>query len=97
MGWRRSTPPTPAWRAGGGTWPPTWPPARETGPGPDGSSRDSGRYSLRVGALATAAGTLGRAADLLEGSPERAGAELTLIETLALAGRVDEAAAAGTG
>jgi DNA-binding CsgD family transcriptional regulator len=58
--------------------------------------RDSGRYSLGVGALATAVGTLRRAADLLEGSPERAEAELTLIEALALAGRVDEAAAAGT-
>ncbi len=58
--------------------------------------RDSGRYSLGVGALATAVGTLRRAADLLEGSPERADAELTLIEALALAGRVDEAAAAGT-
>jgi DNA-binding CsgD family transcriptional regulator len=58
--------------------------------------RESGRYSLQVGALATAAGTLRRAADLLEGSPERAEAELTLIEALALAGRVDEAAAAGT-
>jgi DNA-binding CsgD family transcriptional regulator len=58
--------------------------------------RDSGRYSLEVGALATAVGTLRRAADLLEGDPERAEAELTLIEALALAGRVDEAAAAGT-
>ena len=58
--------------------------------------RDSGRYSLEVGALATAVGTLRRAADLLEGSPERAEAELMLIEALALAGRVDEAAAAGT-
>lgn len=58
--------------------------------------RDSGRYSLEVGALATAVGTLRRAADLLEGSPERSGAELILIEALALAGRVDEAAAAGT-
>ena len=58
--------------------------------------RDSGRYSLEVGALATAAGTLRRAADLLEGSPDRAEAELMLIEALALAGRVDEAAAAGT-
>ena len=57
--------------------------------------RDSGRYSLEVGALATAAGTLRRAADLLEGSPEGAEAELMLIETLALAGRVDEAAAVG--
>jgi DNA-binding CsgD family transcriptional regulator/tetratricopeptide (TPR) repeat protein len=58
--------------------------------------RDSGRYSLEVGALATAAGTLRRAADLLEGNPERAKAELMLIEALALAGRVDEAAAVGT-
>jgi DNA-binding CsgD family transcriptional regulator/tetratricopeptide (TPR) repeat protein len=58
--------------------------------------RDSGRYSLEVGALATAAGTLRRAADLLEGNPERAEAELMLIEALALAGRVDEAAAVGT-
>jgi DNA-binding NarL/FixJ family response regulator len=57
--------------------------------------RDSGRYSLEVGALATAAETLRRAADLLEGSPERAEAELMLIEALALAGRVDETAAVG--
>jgi DNA-binding CsgD family transcriptional regulator len=57
--------------------------------------RDSGRYSLEVGALATAVDTLRRAADLLEGSPERTEAELTLIEALALAGRVDETAAAG--
>jgi DNA-binding CsgD family transcriptional regulator len=58
--------------------------------------QDSGRYSLQVGALATAVGTLRRAADLLEGSPERADAELMLIEALALAGRVDETAAVGT-
>jgi DNA-binding CsgD family transcriptional regulator/tetratricopeptide (TPR) repeat protein len=58
--------------------------------------RDSGRYSLEVGALATAVDTLRRAVGLLEGSPERAEAELMLIEALALAGRVDEAAAAGT-
>ena len=57
--------------------------------------RDSGRYSLEVGALATAADTLRRAADLLEASTERAEAELILIEALALAGRVDEAAAVG--
>jgi DNA-binding CsgD family transcriptional regulator len=57
--------------------------------------RDSGRYSLEVGALATAVDTLRRAAGLLEGSPERAEAELMLIEALALAGRVDETAAAG--
>jgi DNA-binding CsgD family transcriptional regulator/tetratricopeptide (TPR) repeat protein len=58
--------------------------------------RDSGRYSLEVGALATAVDTLRRAVGLLEGSPERAEAELMLIEALALAGRVDEAAAAGS-
>jgi DNA-binding CsgD family transcriptional regulator/tetratricopeptide (TPR) repeat protein len=58
--------------------------------------RDSGRYSLEVGALATAADTLRRAVGLLESSPDRAEAELMLIEALALAGRVDEAAAAGT-
>ena len=58
--------------------------------------RDSGRYSLEVGALATAVETLRRAADLLEGSPERAEAELMLIEAMALVGRVDEAAAVGT-
>ena len=58
--------------------------------------RDSGRYSLEVGALATAVSTLRRAADLLEGSPGRVEAELILIEALALAGRVDETAAAGT-
>jgi DNA-binding CsgD family transcriptional regulator len=57
--------------------------------------RDSGRYSLEIGALATAAETLRRAADLLEGSPERAEAELMFIEALALAGRVDETAVAG--
>jgi hypothetical protein len=57
--------------------------------------RDSGRYSLQVGALATAADTLRRAADLLEISSERAESELMLIEALALAGRVDEAAAVG--
>ncbi|HEV2257867.1 MAG TPA: hypothetical protein VGS06_32430 [Streptosporangiaceae bacterium] len=49
--------------------------------------RDSGRYSLEVGALATAVDTLRRAADLLEGSPERSGVELILIEALALASR----------
>jgi tetratricopeptide (TPR) repeat protein len=58
--------------------------------------RDSGRYSLEVGALATAVDTLRRAADLLQGNPEQTEAELTLIEALALAGRVDETAAAGT-
>jgi DNA-binding CsgD family transcriptional regulator len=58
--------------------------------------RESGCESLLVGALATAIDTLRRAADLLAGNPERASAELALIQALALAGRVDEAAAAGT-
>jgi hypothetical protein len=38
---------------------------------------------------------LRRAADLLEGTAEQVSAELALVEALALAGRVDEAAAAG--
>src|SRR5262249_16017433 len=46
-------------------------------------------------ALACAIGTLRRAAGLLEGTPEREQAELLLVEALALAGRVEEAAAAG--
>ena len=57
--------------------------------------RDSGSQALAWGALATAIGTLRRAADLLEGFPEREQAELALVEALALAGRVEEAAAAG--
>jgi DNA-binding CsgD family transcriptional regulator len=56
---------------------------------------ESGRQALAVGALATAVGTLRRAADLLEGTSERDQAELGLVEALALAGRVEEAAAAG--
>src|SRR5262249_58554428 len=56
---------------------------------------ESGGQALAWGALATAIGTLRRAADLLEGTPEREQAELLLVEALALAGRVDEAAAAG--
>lgn len=56
---------------------------------------DSGRQSLASGALATAAAALRRAADLLTGSPPQGVAELDLIEALALAGRVEEAAAAG--
>ncbi|HET6965915.1 MAG TPA: AAA family ATPase [Acidimicrobiales bacterium] len=55
----------------------------------------SGCRSLDLGALATAVDALRRAAELLEGSPERSGAELALIEALALAGRVEEAAAVG--
>ena len=56
---------------------------------------ESGGQALAWGALATAIGTLRRAADLLEGTPEREQAELLLVESLALAGRVEEAAAAG--
>jgi len=55
---------------------------------------ESGRYSLRVGALATAVDTLSRAVDLWDGTAERTAAELGLVEALALAGRVDETAAA---
>ena len=57
--------------------------------------RESGGQALAWGALVTAIGTLRRAADLLEGFPEREQAELLLVEGLALAGRVEEAAAAG--
>jgi hypothetical protein len=56
---------------------------------------ESGRRSLALAALATAVDTLRRAADLLEGTAEQVSAELALVEALALAGRVDEAAAAG--
>jgi predicted ATPase len=56
---------------------------------------ESGRRSLALAALATAIDTLRRAADLLEGTAEQVSAELALVEALALAGRVDEAAAAG--
>ncbi|HVB92870.1 MAG TPA: AAA family ATPase [Acidimicrobiales bacterium] len=56
---------------------------------------DSGREALRWGALATAIDGLRRASDLLEGGAAQIEAELLLVEALALAGRVDEAAAAG--
>jgi predicted ATPase len=56
---------------------------------------ESGRRSLALAAPATAIDTLRRAADLLEGTAEQVSAELALVEALALAGRVDEAAAAG--
>jgi DNA-binding CsgD family transcriptional regulator len=56
---------------------------------------ESGRRSLSCGALATAADAMRRGVDLLAGSSEQAGAELDLVAALALAGRVDEAAAAG--
>jgi DNA-binding CsgD family transcriptional regulator len=57
--------------------------------------RESGRQSLALGALATAVNALRRAADLLDGDAGQAGTELLLIEALALAGRVDEAAVVG--
>jgi DNA-binding CsgD family transcriptional regulator len=55
----------------------------------------SGRDALRRGALATAIGTLRRAAALLSDAGQRAAAEVLLVESLALAGRVDEATAIG--
>ena len=51
----------------------------------------SGQAALRRGALATAARTLARAVDLLDDQDERASAEMLLIESLTLAGQVDEA------
>ncbi len=57
----------------------------------------AGRESLGRGALATAVDTLGRAAGLLDGGDPRADADMLLVEALALAGRVDEATAAGDG
>jgi DNA-binding CsgD family transcriptional regulator/tetratricopeptide (TPR) repeat protein len=55
----------------------------------------AGKASLERGALATAVETLRRATDLLEGNDRRPETELALVEALALAGRVDEAAAVG--
>ena len=72
--------------------------AARAGIGPAGRLlADAGRYSVQVGALATAVDTLRRAVELLEGEPECAGAELALLQALALAGRVNEASAAATG
>jgi DNA-binding CsgD family transcriptional regulator/tetratricopeptide (TPR) repeat protein len=51
----------------------------------------SGRSALARGALATATGTLRRAAELLIAPDQRAEAESLLVEALALAGQVDEA------
>lgn len=56
---------------------------------------EMGRQSLAWGALATATGSLRRAADLLTDPWAKGRSELDLVEALALAGRVDEAAAAG--
>jgi DNA-binding CsgD family transcriptional regulator len=55
----------------------------------------SGRESLGRGALGTAADTLRRGVKLLDDADRRADAEALLVETLALAGRVDEAMAVG--
>lgn len=55
--------------------------------------RDAGRDALSVGALATAIDALRRATDVFSGQPEQPEVGLLLIEALALAGRVDEAAA----
>ena len=60
----------------------------------------SGRAALERGALATAADTLRRAVDLFDGHDRQVETrqietELTLLEALALAGRMDEAAAVG--
>jgi DNA-binding CsgD family transcriptional regulator len=55
----------------------------------------SGRESLAWGALSTAAAARRRAVDLLDGSADGTSAELDLVEALAMAGRVDEAARAG--
>lgn len=55
----------------------------------------SGRESLAWGALTTAAAALQHAVDLLDRSAEGTSAGLDLVEALALAGRVDEAARAG--
>lgn len=56
---------------------------------------ESARASLRIGALATAIDTARRAVDVLKGAEARSAAELLLVEALSLAGRVDDAAAAG--
>ena len=57
----------------------------------------SGSAALDQGALATAVDTLRRAAAMLGPGEQRTRAEAALVEALALAGRVDEAIAAGSG
>jgi hypothetical protein len=57
----------------------------------------SGGAALDQGALSTAVDTLPRAAAMLGSGEQRARAEGALVEALALAGRVDEAMAAGSG
>jgi DNA-binding CsgD family transcriptional regulator len=56
---------------------------------------DSGRDSLRRGALATAASTLRRAASLAGAGPLSCPANVLLVEALALAGRLDECVSVG--
>jgi DNA-binding CsgD family transcriptional regulator/energy-coupling factor transporter ATP-binding protein EcfA2 len=56
---------------------------------------ESGRESLRRGALATAIATLQRAAGLAGPGPLRRTADALLVEALALAGRVDECLSVG--
>jgi len=55
----------------------------------------AGARALEQGALSTAADTLDRAAGLLPDGPARAAARAQRVQVLALAGRVDEAMAAG--
>ena len=55
----------------------------------------SGRAALGRGALATSISTLRRAAGLLSAGEQRVEAEMLLIESLALAGQVDDAMTAG--
>ena len=57
---------------------------------------ESGRDSLRRGALATAASTLRRVAAVPAGDRLRRTADALLVEALALAGRVDECISVGT-
>ncbi len=56
---------------------------------------ESGRDAIGRGALASGADAMRRAAQLLAGYGEQSEAELGLIQALALAGRVEEAAATG--
>jgi DNA-binding CsgD family transcriptional regulator len=56
---------------------------------------ESGRESLRHGALATAVDTLRRASALTREDQVRRGADELLVEALALAGRMDECISAG--
>jgi predicted ATPase len=57
--------------------------------------RAAGEQALDRGALVTAADTLRRAVELMDGGDGRARAAVPLIEALALAGRVDEAIVPG--